>query len=203
LPRREYGFPLIIGTLVLVLILTVAVVSAYWPKYEERFFELALLGKDKKAESYFPNKNSTIEKNSPLLWYIYLHNHMGSDQPVLVRVKLLNSTMPIPDDLNHTASLRYPFIEFPVVLSTDETIQIPFSWSILEAVPQNGSIVMMVNNDPVMVDVTSFSDNRLRMVFELWVYNPFTDLYEFGWDSGKEYYSTSVYMWFSLALDAS
>jgi len=133
------------------------------------------------------------------LWHIYLHNHMGSDQSVLVRVKLLNSTMLVPNDLNHTASPQAPFLELPLVLTIDETVQIPFSWSIVEADPQNGSIFLMVNNDPVTVDGVVFSDNRLRLVFELWVYNPLTDLYEFGWDSGKGYYSTSVYMWFSLA----
>jgi hypothetical protein len=201
LARREFEVPLIIGIVVVVLILTVTVVSSYWPKYEERFFEFALLGSEKKAENYFPNQNSTIEKQTPLLWHIFLHNHMGSEQTVIVRVKLLNSTMTMPNDLNHSPSPHLPFLEFSTVLTIDDTIQLPFSWSILEAVPSNGSIVMTVNNEIIVGDVSSFVDNQLRMVFELWVYNPLTEQYEFGWDSGKGYYSTSVYMWFTITLD--
>lgn len=193
----------IIGALVLFLILAVAVLSAFWPKYEERFFELGLLGKDKKAEGYYPNDNSALEVGSPILWYIYVHNHMGSVQNVSVRVKLLNSTMAAPDDREHIPS-PYPFLtEFPLSLSVDETILVPFSWSILEAVSQNYSIVikrLTVNNRTVEVDVPAFSDNSFHMVFELWVYDQSSHEYEFGWRSDEELHSASSYIWFRVIL---
>ncbi|MEM3704240.1 MAG: hypothetical protein QXX79_07490, partial [Candidatus Bathyarchaeia archaeon] len=120
----------IIGALVLFLIIVVAVLSAFWPKYEERFFELGLLGKDRKAEGYYPNDNSTLEVGSQILWYIYVHNHMGSAQSVSVRVKLLNSTMEAPDDRKNKPSPYPSFIEFPLFLSVDETVFVLFSWSV-------------------------------------------------------------------------
>jgi hypothetical protein len=49
------------------LILAVAVLSAFWPKYEERLFELDLLGKNKRAEDYYPNDNSTLELASQVV----------------------------------------------------------------------------------------------------------------------------------------
>jgi hypothetical protein len=185
------------------LIIVVAVISAFWPKYEERFFELGLLGKDKKAEGYYPNDNSTLEVGSPILWYIYVHNHMGSVQDVSVRVKLLNSTMETPNDREHKPS-PYPFfIEFPLSLSTDETMLVPFSWSILEAVSRNDSIVikrLIVNNQTVEVDVPTFSDNSFRMVFELWVYDLSSHEYKFEWKYERQFYSASTYIWFRVIL---
>ena len=188
-----------IGVLVSVLILSVAVISAFWPKYEERFFELGLLGKNKKAEEYYPNNNSTLQLGSSVLWHIYLHNHMGSIQNVSVRVKLLNSTMQAPDDRKHEPSPFPNFMEFPVSLSVDETLLIPVSWSVVEASSQEGNVTisgLSVNNQTFNMSV--LSSNRFRMVFELWVYDQSSQQYKFGWDSGKGFYSASLYMWFSL-----
>jgi hypothetical protein len=183
----------------------VAVISAFWPKYEERFFELGLLGKDKKAEGYYPNDNSTLEVGSQIFWHIYVHNHIGSAQRVSVRVKLLNSTMEAPDDRKNKPS-PYPFlIEFPLSLSIDETILVPFSWSILDVVSQNDSIIvkrLIINNETIEVSVPAFSDNSFRMVFELWVYDSTSDEYKFGWGSENEFHSASIFMWFRVAQPA-
>jgi len=194
-----------ISALVLFSIIVIAVLSAFWPRYEERFFELGLLGRDKKAEGYYPNDNSTLRVGSPILWYIYIHNHMGSVQNVSVRVKLLNSTMELPNDREHKPS-PYPFfVEFPLSLSVNETLFVPFSWSILEAVSQNGLIIikrLMVNDQTVEVNFPAFSDHSFLMVFELWVYDPSFHEYKFGWESEKEFYSASLYIWFRVILPA-
>jgi len=55
----------------------------------------------------------------------------------------------------------------------------------------------MVNNQTVHVDVGASSDLRFRLVFELWVYDQSSGEYLFGWDSGKGFYSVSLYMWFT------
>jgi hypothetical protein len=191
----------IIGTLVLFLIIVLAVLSALWPKYEERFFELGLLGKDKKAEGYYPNDNSTLEVGSQILWYIYVHNHMGSVQNVSVRVKLLNSTMETPNDREHKPSPYAFFVEFPLSLSVDETLLVPFSWSILEAVSQNNSVIiksLIVNNQTIEVNVTTFSDNSFRMVFELWVYDLSSNEYKFCWEYKNEFHSASLFIGFRV-----
>lgn len=188
-----------IGALVLFSILVIAVISAFWPRYEERFFELGLLGEDKKAEGYYPNDNSTLKVGSQIHWYIYIHNHMGSVQNVCIRVKLLNSTMEVPNDREHKPSPFAFFVEFPLSLSVDETLFVPFSWSISEAASQNGSIIikrLMVNNQTVEVNVPAFPDHGFRMVFELWVYDQSSQEYKFGWESEKEFHSASLYIWF-------
>jgi len=200
---KEYEPVLIVSVLILFLILTVAVVSAFWPKYEERFFELGLLGKDKKAEGYFTNNNTILETGSSVFWHIYIHNHMGSTQKVSIKVKLLNSTMQAPNDQEHESSPILCFIEFPVTLSVNETKLILFSWSILEADFHGSFIIvkrLIVNNQTIEVDPPTLSDdNRFRVVFELWVYDESIEQYRFEWDSGKGFYSVSLYIWFKLA----
>lgn len=203
-PWKEYKPLFMIGALVLILIVAVAVISHFWPRYEERFFELGLLGRNKMAEDYYPDGNSTLEVGSEMFWYVYIHSHMGSVQDVLVRVKLLNSTMPIPDDREHIPSSEPVFFELPVSLDVDETKMLPFPWSVLETeVSGNDSVTvnrLLVNDEAVDVDVTAraTSDIRFRVVFELWVLDESSGEYVFGWDSGKEFYSVSLYMWFSL-----
>jgi uncharacterized membrane protein len=201
LPLKEYKPLFVIGVLISVLILSVAVISAFWPRYEERFFELGLLGKDQKAEAYYPDNNSTLQLDSSVLWHIYLHNHMGSPQNVSVRVKLLNSTMQAPDDREHEPSPFSYFMEIPVSLSIDETLLIPFSWSVVEATSQEGNVTInRLRVDNQTFNMSVLSSNRFRMVFELWVYDKSSQQYRFGWDSGKEFYSASLYMWFSLIV---
>jgi len=192
---------LIIGALVLCSVLAVAAISTFWPRYEERFFEFGLLGKDKTAEGYYPNDNSTLSSNSQVRWYIYIQNHMGDVENVSVRVKLLNSAMEAPNDTRHEPSPFPPFVEFPLSLSVDETLFVPFSWSISETVSQGNSIViksLMVNGQTFRVDVPAFSNSLFSMNFELWVYDPSSHEYRFGWESGEEFSSASLNMWFRV-----
>jgi hypothetical protein len=196
---NKYKFVFTVSVFVLVLILIVAVISAFWPRYEERFFELGLLGGEGKAEGYYPDDNSTLQIGVPILWQIYVHNHMGSVENVTVRVKIINATMTPPDDRRHEPSPTPLLTEFPLSLSVDETRLINFSWSITAAEHQNGSTIihrLMINNEYHDVIV---SGDPFRMVFELWVYDRSTQQYRFMWESGEESYSSSLYMWFSLA----
>jgi hypothetical protein len=195
----KYKHVLVVSIFILVLILVVAVISDFWPRYEERFFELGLLGREGKAEGYYPNDNSTLQIGVPILWQIYVHNHMGNVENVTIRVKIINATMTPPDDRRHEPSPAPLLTELPLSLSVDETRLINFSWSIIEADHQNGSTIihrLMINNEHH--DVIVFGD-RFRIVFELWVYDRSTQQYRFMWESGEESYSASLYIWFSLA----
>jgi len=200
LSLNEYKPVFVLFSLIGLLTASVYVVSLYWPKYEEYFFELGLLGKDGKAEGYFPDDNSTIHIGSPVSWQIYLHNHMGSGQEIIIRVKVLNSTMPAPDDREHEPSEQPCIAEIPLTLAIDETKIIPFSWSVLDAEPLNGTVIksLIINDEVTEVDVISSSDDRFRVVFELWVHDESSDQFVFGWYSKGEFYSASIYMWFNL-----
>ena len=186
--------------MVFCLILAVAIITIFWPRYEARFFELGLLGKDKTAEGYYPNDNSVIPLNSTVEWYVYLHNHMGDVENVSVKVKLLNSTMQKPNDTENVPSPFPPILDIAVTLAVDETLYFPFSWSILQVLSQDDSIILnnlMVNNGTLKADVLS-SDSLFTLTFELWVYNPNSHDYKFGWDHGGDFSSASVNIGFKV-----
>lgn len=193
---------LVVGLIVIFLILSVAVIAISWPQQEAKFFELGLLGKDKTAEGYYPNNNSTITSNSNVKWYIYIHNHMGDVENISIKVKLLNSTMQKSDDVDNVPSPVPPILEFPATLSVNETLYIPFSWSILQLISRDDSIVLnslMLNDETFKTNVPS-NDSSFTLTFELWVYDSNSYDYKFGWNYGGEFSSASVNIAFKAII---
>jgi hypothetical protein len=188
------------------LIVLVAVISSVWPTQEMRFIELGLLGKDKTADAYFANENSNIDVGTLSSWFIYVHNHLGYAQNVSVRVKLLNSTMEIPDDQENQPSNMTSFVAFPLSLSVNQSVLIPFAWSIMDAEVHNGSAVinqLLVNNQPINIDALISMNRSFVMVFELWVQEDGSEEYVFSWESEKGLSSASVNMWFNVVFPSN
>ena len=195
---------IVTGTFILFLILTGVFLSIFWPRYEERFFEIGLLGKDKLAKDYYLNDNYSLTLGSQVDWFIYVHNHIGSAQNVVVKVKLVNSIVDLPNDLDNVSCPFDSIAEFPLSMSVNDSLIVPFSWIIVEAISQKNSIIikqLTVNDQIVEVNVSDFSESFFRMVFELWVYNESLQTYEFGWESEKGLSSSSINMAFRVSLE--
>ena len=191
---------LLAAGIIIFLILSMATIVAFWPKYDESFFELGLLGKDRRAENYYPNNNPTIGTGVELDWYLYVHNHMQTQQNISINVELLNASMGMSDNLEHKNTVS-PLIEFPLSLSTDSTVFVPFSWSILDAEYQNGSIIikrLMINNQTIDVNISALPDFSFKIAFKLWVYDPISKEYHFEWKNGNLSSSASVYIGFKV-----
>jgi uncharacterized membrane protein len=192
---------LTIGAIIAILIITISLISTFWPRYEMQFIELGLLGKDKVAKDYFSNENSTVSLGTQVSWYIYIHNHVEGSQTVIIKIKLVNSTMQIPNDEEHIPSPSASFIELSVPLLDNETLMVPFSWSITEIASQGDLIFLrqlIVNNQSVNLDVSTFSNSFFQMIFELWVYNQSSQEYEFGWQSSQGLSSASLHIGFRV-----
>jgi hypothetical protein len=188
-----------IAGLLLLLILTVALISTFWPRNETQFFELGILDKNKTATAYFAIDNSTLEIGTQVRWFVFVHNNMGSAEQVSIRVKLLNSTMAQPIDSKNTPSPFSFLLELPSSLSVNETVLLPFSWSISDAVSQDGTTIirqLTVNNHTYYITV--LSKDYFSLVFELWVYDKVSQNYAFGWQSGNDFSSASVNMGFKI-----
>ena len=188
-----------IAVLILILIITVALISTIWPRSETRFFELGLLDKNQTAKAYFEIDNSTIEIGTQVNWFIFVHNHMGSAEKISVRVKLLNSTMVLPIDSKNTPSPTSFFLELPSSLSINETVLLPFSWSIPQTTSQDGETIirqLTVNNQ--IFDINIASNDYFSLVFELWVYDQVSQTYLFGWRSENGFSSASINMGFRI-----
>jgi hypothetical protein len=188
---------------VLILVIIVAVVSSFWPRQEDFFFELGLLGNNKTADAYFYNQQSIFNVNVLNDWFIYVHNHMDAAENVSIRVKLLNSTMNLPNDLEHIPATTEYIAEFPLSLSINETSIIPFSWSVTNVESKDNLVViknLQINGRTVEVQVSDF-ESSFRIVFELLVKNSNSQNYVFGWESKESFFSASVYMGFKLGFD--
>ena len=192
---------MIVAGLICVLIVIVAVISSVWPMQEDYFFELGLLGKNKTADNYFVDIHSTVDLGIPNSWFFYVHNHMGTTQEVSIRAKLLNYTMELPDDQKHQPSPVPSFADFPLSISNNETVLIPFSWSIMEIKIENNSTVikrLIVNEVPVEVSVSDSLNSSFRITVELWVKDPDSGIFIFGWESKEGFSSASNFMEFIL-----
>lgn len=196
----------IIGAVIAIVIIAVSLISTFWPRYEMQFIELGLLGKEKVAKDYFSNENSTVSLGTQVNWYIYLHNHMEGPQNVIIKVKLINSTMQVSNDEEHIPSPSASFIELSTPLSDNETLLVPFSWSVTEVTSLSGLILLrqlIVNDQSVDVDISTISDSFFQMIFELWVYNQSSQEYEFGWQSSQGFSSASLHIGFRVAPSPS
>jgi hypothetical protein len=190
---------LTVAALITLLILVIALFSILWPRNEMRFFELGLLDKNKNAEAYFALANSTLEIGSQVNWFVFVHNHMGDAEKVSVRIKLLNSTMAQPINSKNMPSPFNFFEELYSSLSNDESVLLPFSWGISNAVSANGETTvrqLIVNNRILDIDVSS--NGHFIIVFELWVYSQTAQNYLFGWRFGNSLSSASVTMGFNI-----
>ena len=201
LVKRTHKPAFIIAGLVILIIIVVALLSSYRPKQEKWFIELGLLDEDMMADAFFSNADSTVDLGELNSWFIYIHNHLASAQDVSVKVKLINSTMELPDDRKHQHSSATSFIEFPLKISINETAYIPFSWSVIQAETENDSVVinrLAINEQSLDVDVSASFTPSFRLVFELWVFDPSSGEYQFRWESKEGFFSASLYMAFRV-----
>jgi hypothetical protein len=186
--------------LVLVLGVFGPFVMAYFPRGEERFFALAVLGEEGMAEKYYPDDDSNVSVGEDVHWTLYLYNHMGEVSYVAVRVKLLNSTMTAPNSTAYVPSPAPTVYEIKNVLSNNETWLCPFSWSI-EEVGRFEDFVgvnrLSVNGDLIETDVFSEDGLDFRFVFELWVFDENSDDFRFGWSYSDESRCVWNQLWFN------
>jgi len=177
---------------------------AVTPRPKEQFFQLYVLGETRMAERYYPDDNPNIPVGRLVKWYMGATNFMGSIQYVVIKVKLGNSTIKAPDDINYTPSPAPVLHEFGRVLMDNETWEFPFAW-IIEEVREDGNAtyatVLVINvKDGVQVSsglVSAMNGHNIRIVFELWTFDPSTEDLIFGWRAGGERRAAWLQMWFN------
>ena len=134
---RDFKY-VIAFALVMTMISSGAAYRALYPPPDEQYFAMWMLGPDGFAEHYFPGDNSNLRLNEPLNWTIGVQNQMGGLEYVVVRVKLLNSSLAGPISATGSPSSVQPILEFTRVLIENETWSIPFDWMIVNATRKMG-----------------------------------------------------------------
>jgi hypothetical protein len=193
-----------------VIVTIVAAGAAYLvlnPPLSEQFYAMYILGSNGLAEHYYPNDNPDLTIGEPINWTIGIYNHMGSLEYVVVRVKLLNSTLPSPDELTGTPSSVAPLFEFARVLVDNETWSIPFVWRVLSVSPSSGEVLITgisINQTALSGNlVKANSGNNYRFVFELWFYDKATNALVFSWRTQNAQRSVWTQIWFNVSSTAS
>ena len=194
----------------IVIVTIVAAGAAYVvlsPPPSEQFYAMYILGSNGLAEHYYPNDNPNLTVGEPVNWTIGVYNHMGTLQYVVIRVKLLNSTLASPDELTGTPSSSVPLFEFTRVLVDNETWTTPFVWRVVNVSrsPSALSITRIsINQISLSGDLAkAVSGNNYRFVFELWFYDKATNALVFSWRAQNAQRSVWTQIWFNVSSTAS
>ncbi|MGA2785865.1 MAG: hypothetical protein ABSF09_14340 [Candidatus Bathyarchaeia archaeon] len=168
----------------------------------ERFFAMWILGSNGLAEHYYPNDNPNITVNEPVNWTLNVYNHMPSLEYVVVRVKLLNSTMASPNETTGTPSPSSSLIEFTHVLISNQTWSFPFNWVMTNVITEARNITAV---NELSINQASFKGDlaetklgvNFRFVFELWFYDQNVDQLSFAWNVANTRESVWTQLWFN------
>jgi uncharacterized membrane protein len=177
------------------------------PPPSEQFFAMYILGSTGLAEHYYPNDNPNLQVGRVVNWTLGVYNHMGGLEYVVVRVKLLNSTLTSPDELTGTPSGVQEIFEFNRILVDNETWAIPFIWEIANFTQESQSlqITEMSINQTLVSGLlgSAISGFNFRLVFELWFYDSDTSSLAFSWNSGGSNHAVWTQIWFNATTTAT
>jgi len=199
----EYRGLFAVSLLVVLLIAVVAVFAAVWPRYEEEFVAMGVLGEEGRAEGYYPNGDPSLAINSSVQWYLYLYNHRPAPSSVSVRVRVVNSTVPGPNRTLRAPCPAPAAFEVTTALGANETRLMPYTWRVSEASQSGDSTVineLVINGSRVGLNASSGDGRGFRMVLELWTYDEAYGAFRFGWESRGEYYCVWNQVWFNVTL---
>jgi uncharacterized membrane protein len=194
--RRLFLFSIVI---IIIIALWVPVIRPFFPLKEEPFLELAVLGENKKAENYYPENDPTINIGEEVNWNIHIYNHMGKEEYVFLRIKLLNSTMIPPDSSNYIPSPAPVAYEIIESLANNETIIIPLTWTI-NSIDTNLGFTniqsITINGEIKQVNVWDANGNNFRIIIELWTFDKRLEKIDFGWQSEEGKKCAWTQIWF-------
>jgi len=199
----DYRIVFVLISFFLIICACVPLVTALLPTKEDPFLAVAVLGENKKAESYYPSDDPHIEVGEKVHWFIYLHNHMGELKYVALRVKLANSTFLTTNSISCNPNPAPIIYEVRRILLNNETWLYPFTWSI-QSVESYESYLgirrLTINDRNIETWVIAKENNNYRIIFELWVYDENIDDFQFGWRYRDEMRCALNQIWFYITL---
>jgi hypothetical protein len=157
-------------------------------KFEDKFFALGILGRDKTAEKYYPDSDSLIPLNTSIRWYVYLNNEMNEMEYVRINVKIVDDKYLLPNSTTCMASPVNAIYSFTYFLNHNETILMPFEWALTKINrKQDISEIkeMKINNETIPLSMNINIKSTPRVVFELYLYDIPTQGFTFKWGSNN------------------
>jgi hypothetical protein len=175
--------------------------AASQPRSSEKFLSLTTLGSEGMVGLYYPNDNATMNVGDRAQWFLNVYNRMGEAELVAVRIKLLNATDVIPDDMNYLPSPVAHIYEAKKLLKSNETWVLPLSWGTNEVERRGGYYTlkgMKIGDAEVNGLEAKSKDGTFRIVSELWVYDPERKQFVYDWDSGADKRGVWNQIWFNV-----
>ena len=204
--RKDLQYVIAFAIIATVVASTLAYVTLN-PRAEEHFFANWILGSQGLVANYYPNNNPNIGVREEVRWTLGVYNHMGSLQYVVLRVKLLNSTMTSPNDTLDQPSPSPAILEFARVLVNNETWSIPFVWEILNSTVAGGRVIitsLSINQTSLRGQFASaVSGYNFRFVFELWYYDATKNDLAFSWRTDGQVHVVWTQIWFNATQTQS
>lgn len=177
----------------------------YNPQPMARQLSLSILSANLTTDDYFNNDNSTIDVRNPSRWYASVHNGVGSPEYVALRIKLLNSSQAVSDDISDISVGPSPgstVYEIKQMIENNSTLVVPLEWSITDVGKvANNTIIERLNingNDIENLHLASPSGKNFRFIVELWNYDPNTNDFTYVWSDGQNNRSVWSQIWFNL-----
>jgi uncharacterized membrane protein len=191
---------LIVVLIILLIVCETVAYVATTPRPREQFFQLYVLGANHMTADYYPSNDTDIRIGEPVTWYLGVTDNMGTVQLVSIRVKIGNQTIKPPDDQQALESPAPVVTEFMRFIQDNETWEVPFVWSITDAIPVGGStriLTLQINNETYQLQDSSASNGRnFRLTFELWTWQ--ANDFEFGWTASGEHQVAWLQVWFNM-----
>jgi hypothetical protein len=159
------------------------------PRQGETFFALALLGENGIADDYYPGDEPTLFTDTPIKWQTYLYNHMGEAKQIKVIIRMASSETSPPNSTSCTPSSAPELFEIRRALMDNETMILPFEWRITGFNETQGIInisKIQINEHTITTEIVISSNENLRMIFELWIYDDTSREFIFGWNVRDE-----------------
>ena len=175
-------FLMVFCSLLAVLLSIGYVASEAWP--QERFLSISTLGSNETAENYYPDGESTIAVGDTMKWYMNVYNHMGQTEYLSIRMKLINSSQPTPDESSYLQDQQLPIFRLDRVVEDKSRWIEPLTWSIagmnqdIDQISIKSLSVNGVNVDNL--NTTTVRGKEFRIILELWRYDTETQNFVFS-----------------------
>jgi len=183
------------------LLLPAALISSAGEQKEE-YLTMSTIGSSLKADNYFPNANNTVNISEPIKWQIKIYNGMDRSEFISLRLKVLNSTQTIPNDVSNSPSPSPELFEYHQLIPKNSEVAVPIEWSIIDIEKQESQVTirtLMINGEIIdNLDIQSMNGQDLRIVLELWEYQNDTSDFSFKWSSNNHERSVWNQIWFNI-----
>lgn len=153
-------------------------------KQEETFLSMSILSSEYSIGNYFPLNSSSVEINHTMNWNILLSN-VGISKYAKIKIKLINDSQQLPDQIKCMPSDTKSLVELRVMLPKNGNRTIPVEWKILKY--DQNKIMIILNDQKIEHKIQINQGDELTLLFELWVYDAEVNNFKFKWYSRTKY----------------